>query len=307
MCANKYAIAIAKPFSQEAIGACIPTFPSPDSMKVTCLTRSIPVYIGVNGYGAVFLSPSSANDVTCVYATTATFSGTSAFMPSVEIAGEWVGSAPTTLPFNRTQLQTQVQSRIVSFGLRMQYTGTQLNMGGTIAGYFNPTHELIGTDNLNMTSIVNQTYASFESVDRRMNFQLQTCSVNAHETSFLPQTLNYAGSDLGSGYGTMRNTAIGVILISGTPGNSFNLEVVTHVEYAGVLANSMASPTHTDARGFELVQQAAGQLARAAANNRTDNWALMQSLMASAARELAPAVVERFAGRPMANVVRRLI
>lgn len=302
-CATKYALAIARPFAPAAAGACIPVFPSPDSQKICCIQRAVTLVVGTGGVGGAYLAPCVANNVANVVVTTAQYAGTDLALDSPEIPGDWSLGYPSSLPYGGSVLEPTdlgpagVRSRIVSFGVRVTYTGTQLDMGGQIAGFFDPSHNGVGqTVDWTLANMTTQPYVSYEAVDRRMNFQLQTASVDAHEVSFEPGNRLYSlnldgGNHDTSTYTGVRNDAIGVIMVVGKPGTTFNLEIVTHVEYVGAPCSSAVTPTHTDARGFEVVQQAAGQLARSTASNRNDNWQVMRGLISGALRDLAPVAI----------------
>jgi hypothetical protein len=303
-CASKYAVAVANPFHPDSEGACIPTFPSPDSQKVMCMQRTVTITIGTMGIGGAFIAPSVANDAPNIACTTAQYSATTLFMPGTEVAGDFSLSYPASLPYQYSELQvtagkSMVQSRMVSAGYRVRYTGTQLNMGGMVSGFIMPNHHSVAYDTstgpLTWThgDVTTRPFAVSRMVDRRMNAQWQTASVNAHETTFREFSYPYidednAGTTGSDPYASVRNCAIGVIVVTGEPGNTFNLEVCTHVEYIGQPCNSALTRTHTDARGFELVQQAAGQLARSEASSNGNAWSMMKRLLSHAASELMP-------------------
>lgn len=291
-CAMKYAKAIADPFSPESAGACIPTFPSPDSMKVKTMTRAVTIVVGSSGVGGAFLCTSAASDVPIAAVTTAQFSGSVLTMPAVAVTGDFAFAYPNA-PFTMSDfVSDSVEARQVSYGVKVGYTGTQLDMGGTIAGYFEPMHRTVAMDANNVQSISNLPYGSFENVDRRMNFRLQTASVDTHETIFEENVNPYCNNTETTSYDQVRQGACGVIVVYGKAGTTFNIEIVQHLEYIGRAVASSVTPTHTDSRGFEMVQQAAGQLATATASNRQSSWSVMQRLLTHAASELAPVAMQ---------------
>lgn len=293
-CAMKYARAIADPFS-DITGACVPTFPSPDSQKVKVVTRTATVVIGTAGVGGVFLAPSAYTDRPYAACTTAQYSGNTLDMPLTEIPGDWALIYPS-LPYTRAQSRASsehgVSTRIVAMGAKIKYTGTQLDMGGEVAAFFDSNHAGVNTG-VSMSEATRRPYASYEAVDRRMNLQIQTSCVNAHETTFSDSEYPYseAATSGATDYAAIKNAACGLIMIVGKPGNTFNLELAMHVEYVGNFAAAGLTSTHTDSRGFELVQQASGQLAAATANNRTSSWTVMQRLLRDAAAEVAPIAI----------------
>jgi hypothetical protein len=320
-CALKYARAIADPFHPDAVGACVPVFPSPDSQKVHSVQRSVTMVVGAGGVGGCFFSPSTASDSYNVAVTTAQYSATYLQMPTTEVVGDFGLASASSLPWASGYLQaaaeTGVQARLVSFGVKVTYTGTQVDMGGTIAGFFEPNHYPVAQEGdatpsaiaWNMSEITARPYAAYESVDRRMNFCLSTAAVSPSETDFdqevYPFCQRYVTSQ--SAYAGIQGNAIGLVMVVGKPGVTFNVEIVTHVEYTGAPANASLSRTHTDARGFEMVQQASGQLASATANNRRSGWAAMTGLLAEAARELAPVAISAIgAYNPAAGTLARI-
>lgn len=287
-CALKYARAIADPFSPASAGACVPTFPSPDSMKTRTLTRAVTVVVGTAGIGGAFLSSSCVSDAPIAAVTTAQYSGSNLVMPSSEVPGDFAYALPNA-PFAKADISGGgIRFRCVSYGIKISYSGTQLDMGGTIAGFFDPAHDVVGGLAHTVQTVSNLPYGSFENVDRRMNFRLQTAGVNAHETTFEDNFNPYCPNSQTTYYSMSRFGSIGAIVISGKPGTTFNLEIVQHIEYIGRPTAGAATPTHTDSRGFEMVQQAAGQLATATANNRRSSWDVMRELLAHAASEVAP-------------------
>lgn len=293
-CAMKYARAIADPFS-DITGACVPTFPSPDSQKVKVVTRTATVVIGTAGVGGVFIAPSAFSDRPYAAVTTAQYSGNTLDMPASEIPGDWALVYPS-LPYTRAQSRATsehgVSTRIVAIGAKIKYTGTQLDMGGEVAAFFDSNHASVNTG-VSMPEATRRPYASYEAIDRRMNLQIQTSCVNAHETTFSDNEYPYSDAATSgvSDYAAIKNAACGLIMIVGKPGNTFNLELAMHVEYVGNFAAAGLTSTHTDSRGFELVQQASGQLAAATANNRTSSWTVMQRLLRDAAAEVAPIAI----------------
>lgn len=311
-CATKYARAIAAPFSPDAFGACVPVFPSPDSQKLHSLRRAFNFSVGSSGVGGIFIAPCASNQQYNVVGTTSTYTGNTLALPAALDATVIAGQA-STLPYGNADFgagELGVRARIVSVGIRIKYVGTQLNMGGSIAGFFDPNHTTIGNNTYDLGDITNLPYASYESVDRRMNFALQTAAVSAHDVQFQDRGYCYSPS-ASVDYAGFKTAAIGAVIVTGEPGNVFELEMITHVEYIGAPASAALTKTHTDARGFEMVQQASGQLASETANNRQSTWAVMTRLLGQAARDLAPHVIgagvraarSRLAGpRPMLTI-----
>jgi hypothetical protein len=55
--------------------------------------------------------------------------------------------------------------------------------------------------------------------------------------------------------------------MTGPVGNTFEVELVEHIEYVGVATSAMVTPSHSDARGFQVVNTAA-QLVQQKATQR---------------------------------------
>lgn len=103
---------------------------------------------GTTGTGMIYCDPFNAiaNDHTCVwYSTSAyttnvfsanSFNAVSSSSNSEYVAGQ-VGTGPT-----------QLSARVVSAGLRIRYIGTELNRGGQIVCFHDPTHSTLNQRSL---------------------------------------------------------------------------------------------------------------------------------------------------------------
>lgn len=161
-CVIKYAIACMKPFSQAAVGACVPTFESPPS-TTSRGNLEFTASVGTNGYGFALVMPSLANDAPCVIYTTATFVGdTSQSLAILSQTGNnsiatslLPGLAYTTMSNLRyatanmlentysastTVAAPGVLGRLVGGGIRGQYDGTTLNQSGHWCCLRQPNH-----------------------------------------------------------------------------------------------------------------------------------------------------------------------
>lgn len=296
-CANHYALAVSNPFHPQAVGACIPTFPARRSQKVAAKTI-VNVAIGSAGYGWIAIAPTTVANSYCVYHTVSAFTGDSIVCNGV---GQVAIVALSGLPYLSTDVWTTgtihsaaVSGRIVSVGMRSVYTGTNLNMGGMQAAFSHPNHD----------SIVGWTYSTFTAQKECINLPVSrkplmiTCSaVDPEETTYLDSNMmnmmanseNDAKRQLYFPFsqGQKADPAWNVegapvmgIFYTGTPGNSFQVEIIEHVEYVGTPTNSSSTISHADIDGMSKVTNATGEswAIRGANPNITQQEAFASSL-----------------------------
>jgi len=145
-------MSIARPFSVEAQGACIPSMPAQDTHKVSGFVRGDGV-IGTGGIGWILITPSVANDAPTLFYTTSTYAATSIIpvgATSTVLATGVSTLAVNNLPYSAQLLTTQatndtqlLRGRVVSCGLSIQYTGTALNESGMVYLCRDPNHNNI--------------------------------------------------------------------------------------------------------------------------------------------------------------------
>jgi len=301
-CALKYARAIASPFSPEAIGACIPRNPARPSHKVTGRLR-FTVTAGTSGYWFLAVTPSTANDRFTAWHSTATFAGTSTVgttsattgVTSVSMAGIPYSSAALTDV--STAGNPLVSSRIVSMGVAVQYTGTALNLGGTIRSYVDPNHNnLFGQD----FSANSSTGVSISAVSRkRLVYELSAidsgeCEYPNGEYGSFTFSNVYPFSQGKSLNATDANHGGAPLLIDGNtvPGNTFMVDIVMHAEYIGMSASASLTVSHADAIGYETVAAASAMVTPLrAANPDASSEALMSAALRSVAESLRPVAI----------------
>lgn len=299
-CASKYALAIADPFNPRAIGACVPTHPSVPSQKLVARTRAIEIVVGTGGVGGAFISPCVANDDYIVAASTSSYSSSTwRVVDGWAALGSYSITEMSSLPYahddvNSVNAFTGVRSRLVSCGVRVEYVGTMLNMGGQICGFFDPDHNPVAEvaassyPQWDVATITQRPYAELEAVRSNMNFEISTFAANPEDTTYQMGSYPYATAYSSS----LATTACGVIVVTGEPGNRFRMELVEHIEYIGTPASSGLSPSHADSKGFEIVSQAAGQLALRTASTSARPAVEMPKLIKEAVKSLAPVAAD---------------
>jgi hypothetical protein len=217
--------------------------------------------------------------------------------------------------------------RIVSAGLRAQYTGTTMNESGLYYCYHDPAHgSLAGCTTANIGAFGD---ANVEGIsrspcsvvvhgvnDQEMNFSAASGEEN-NTSQFISECLtlfpysngnNFWSSAYGSvlGYqvgGPAASVAagtyvmpigvpIGVIGITGVPGQTVHFEYIQHMEIQGTVAASALTATEADSEGAALVRTAALTLPAAKlAEPRKSSWNLMYSALGSLWNAAKPYVV----------------
>jgi len=221
--------------------------------------------------------PTIANDSPAVYfsqpsyvgSTFATTSGSSNFVNSPFTASMFGNSA------------SLLQMRTVAFGIRVRYTGTELNLGGRVVTVEQPNHETL--DGLTIGSTL--SFAGVESLGADRDWKVVTSTpINAEHQ----YTESHAP--------TNRNCDIGCIF-DGVAGNTFEYECFHIAELIGQAVASQARERHTHDGLLSAVASRArkvtGQAASTIVNNgiaSVRNKAL--SILSDAAKAALPAIAD---------------
>lgn len=249
--------------------------------------------------------PTLSNGAPVAYYSTSAFAGNGSTLLAVATVGLASVSMPN-LPYTTAQLigtsgstsvSPAVAGRIVSCSVKGQYTGTVLNASGLYYSLCTPDHE-----NINGLSMSDFAETSIKAVKPGNFVEVVAAGQSDAEVSYSNnQSLSTLESELlclypfcnGNAFNTS-DTDIGApimkIVINGVAGQTMFFEIVTHAEYVGYLTSGRITPSHTDSRGFEIVQQAAASIPMRKLGNPT---AAVKDLMIAgihdAARALAPA------------------
>jgi len=340
-CTLKYALALSDPFSPSARGACIPIGGSP-SQKIHSFIR-FDVVIGTTGTAIVYVMPSLANDMPSIIYTTSTYGGTlPIYTTSGTIGASGVNSALNTGltygfhngPYTANQTIGETASglgttngRIVSVGLRAQYTGTTLNESGLYYCYHDPGHSsLAGISYFQIGAFGD---ANVEGISRKpcmltvhgvndseLNFSSQASpeaaianTIGATQAQTLYPYSNgdyifansYTGAPVNVGayvpvslgtVGAPVGVPIAVIGITGVAGQSVHLEYIQHMEFQGLAAASALTSTESDPPGAAMVRTAALALpASKLAQPDKSSWDLMYAGLGALWNAAKPYVV----------------
>lgn len=281
-CAYKYGVAICDPFNPKALGACIPRAPALPSQKIELFTRfSISLPASATN-GALWVTPSLANDSYLAYYTSGTatdFTGQAGYLTQSNISASKINTVKfSSAPYTTAQLQSNpnvVCGRIVSVGVMIEAATPTLYLGGSTVGYASPTHDDVSE--LSYSDILGQDSAMYFPTTRR-KYQLFTSCIDQNEWDYPG---NNAGLRAIAPYSNATQagaTASSAISISSIPqgappmciqfsqsaadvGQVFNVTIIEHVEYSGKLTAFLHTPTHADVTGAEAISAAAAQVA----------------------------------------------
>jgi hypothetical protein len=140
-CSRDYARALTNPFTGPL--ACVPISPTVLSRKLRVFAKG-EFRTGTLGVGFIVADPyaSAANTISSVNSSIATYTGlTIGNLGAVGTVGTSSNSDYADASFGNGA--SKAQYRVVSAGLRVRYIGTNLNMGGTIIAFVDPTSTTI--------------------------------------------------------------------------------------------------------------------------------------------------------------------
>jgi hypothetical protein len=101
---------------------------------------------GVGNFGYILGRPAAANDVVAAYFTGSAYAGTTFSTTTGGGVFSINGNSPYTASDYTSEL---VQSRVVSFGMRIRYTGRSFDQGGIIRVLEEPDHNNLAGDGFN--------------------------------------------------------------------------------------------------------------------------------------------------------------
>lgn len=289
-CAAKYAIATLTPFSNGARGACVPRSPNYPSQKVS--VRTVTSFNILPQYrGAIFITPNLVNDMPIAYATNIISSTFYSGDPGIFSAANtlnpgWNRVYQSTAPYTATQIgwgynreRSLIDGRIVSVGVRITCTTPLLQRGGTVVSLVSPRHANIS--GYSYATMSSQTYARMAAVGNQP-FELVVSAVSDAETEF---TEALEGTDVTYGLYPFSGGATGFAAtfdsaptgsqftdtinsyVVGAPiaafmidpagqSQSYNVEIISHMEYAGPGCQGLVTPNEGDMVNFNKIQQA---------------------------------------------------
>jgi len=299
-CLKKWFDCVTKPFSQNAQGACIPSGANMDSNRYFGYLRG-DCYIGTKGIGFIALSPSPFNDAFQVFVTNSEFAtNTASICFGNALAAGVTGlkipnmrfSASSVVASQSTQIDMPLQARIVGGGVKVYYTGTELNKSGLMSMYTNPGHNCAlytpsiaanaGTQSSSTLGAFQETaivpvsrepyeYPIFPQLDQELDYyKFQGGSVGqptaythfVYPWSSGQQAQNTVPNVLSAGVvnDTGGNVVVGscttLLFFSGIEGQTIHFEIGLHCEAIGDLTEGMRAPADSDPMGVDALMAA---------------------------------------------------
>jgi hypothetical protein len=255
------------------------------------------IMIGTNKVGMLILAPSPYNDVDQMWVTTAAFTGNDATwvtnvntlapgFTAIKVINNRF-SANSVLGSANTQRDMPLQARLVGGGVKVYYTGTELNKSGLMSLYTNPSHQnatynASGATSTNSLGAYQETlicpvtrepkeYPLTPLVTNELeyfSFPLAAVGVQAAMTNYAypwnsSQTVNGVGlyavpSGLASL--TYAGSATTIIMVTGVPGESVHFEYAMHCEAIGDLTEGQRLPADSDPMGVDAMMAALSRL-----------------------------------------------
>jgi len=245
-CTKHYLASLLDPTSDSSRGACVPSGYPIASQKVRQFMRGS-VGAGTTGVGYVQWTPSWANDVQQVFATTNTSVGTlgtvfTAFTNPMLAAN----GTMTTLPYNSAQCTSSfLDSRLVSGCLRVRYTGTEDTRGGIFSLLEEPDHNGLGP-------ITPSQMLSYENCQR-----IRPSGDGEWATVCWSGPCRQSEVDYSNLAGIPGGKVIAILIESanGLANASYEWECWINIEYVGSIPTGKTE-SHVDPSGFSKVTSA---------------------------------------------------
>ncbi len=251
-CAQAYAKALVDPFGPTDEAPCIPDTLVLPSYKFSTTVRGVAT-AGTAGFGYVSFDPWLAvhNGATVAGAftnapvrfTQSAFAG-AFFDPASIPAGTGVLASNSQITVAAMQSTTATRDyRLVGAGVRIRYTGTELNRGGRLVLYRNRSNQpSIGLNTI-ATALLDNYYSS-EDVDR--DWATVTYSPSrADDITYQKYIDPIVSSTVGY--------PIFMIMFESTAGNQFEFECIAHYEMIAGSVGIPVTPSHSDPIGMGAV------------------------------------------------------
>lgn len=276
-CLKQWFTCLTDPFSPAAAGSCIPSGGNHSSARNFGFTR-FDITVGSAGYALVAIAPTPSNNSACLFYSTAAWAGASTQLLTANNTLV-VGLTTLSIPSNRysyAQLGSAVlnpyaTARLVGGGFRVQYTGTNLNLGGLMYIYTSPTHASSVDDPVSSTAYDAAELGGFQEciikpvtrepqefplsplIERELEYA--TAAISHLHTYPWANGTSINGFTYSSGAGNIGNPTTS-ILITGVPGETFHFEYGMHVESVGPLTQGQRKPAESDPIGVDALMAA---------------------------------------------------
>jgi hypothetical protein len=261
-CSVKYAHALAQPYDSKAVGACIPDLITLPTQKLMTRANGF-MSVGTVGFGFIAVNPwlmvangnstnASGSNAPIVYSNATYASTATPAFPFTNVWGAGVNTAASNSPYTPLQFvgappQVGFTYRLVGCGVRIRYTGTELNRGGRVTIYRTQSNLPVPT-----TFVMNANAALALNT-----YHTAAVLRDWHSISYFPSRQEDLSFSQFVDPTTPPNVdrRIMFIFIDGAqPGNSFEFEVISHFELqADLVMLPNKTPSHADPVGMGAV------------------------------------------------------
>lgn len=238
--------------------------------------------------GFIGIAPTTCNDLASIYYSSTAYTGSSLSVGAtgVTVQNNTANPYVHTLFIPSNVSKDALSSRIVSVGLRIRYTGTELNKGGLIYGLVLPNHgNLHATTPTDMsawrecirrpvtrawTTIVASAIDTDEGDYPDVSELLAINTTNSLNEAVIKSLYPFSS---GNAVSTANPNLGGIpmaFMITSTEANSFEFEVITHMEIIGSLVQNSVTPSHADAIGLSKIIEVKGMADINAASNTSN-------------------------------------
>jgi hypothetical protein len=231
---GKYALSLMYPTHRAKPIVGVPMFPTLPSQKVRSFVN-VSAAIGTQGVGYLAVTPTLCNDTDNYVFTTAAYTGDGELDTGSGQIGVTSGSM-VNAPYSDAQIAVgapTLQGRLVSCGVKVSYTGTQLNMGGTYYAYTEPVQGALASNGGTLT------YVDLATRKGCIIRPITRGSIGLAELPVDEDQLSY-GADCFP-WNTQFNSSM-VIVFIGTARNTFDVQITVDMEFMGTTVEGVSTP-----------------------------------------------------------------
>lgn len=262
-CASQYQAALSDPFSNLALGACLPRFPALRSQKLAILSKFL-VSTNAEGNGFLHIIPTLANDSICAHFSTSSWTGDSNSV-NISVATAGTETAQVNSPYSSAQLVAEgigsCRGRILSVGARITPVTSVSNLGGLITMYVDPDHSDVNA--ISGSNTASRPTASTMRVGPKGTV-VQIAGIREEEFEYTPNSGSsidilypFSSSEYSSVDTTVGNAVCKVAFYAGESTQTYWVELIEHCEFIGPLTAGSGTMSHVDPNGFAAVNAAA--------------------------------------------------
>jgi len=280
-CCRTFLKAAVDPFNCTGMDVFLPVGQAIGSQRVQAFMRVL-VTIGTAGVGFIGVVPTVSSGSNCIWYTNASYAGTT-FVPYTDVASPIlstgvVASTLSNLPYGQSVIwpsdagesygTAPLNCNCVAWGLSVMNASAEVNLGGTITAYSDPTRtSLYGASQADIS-----TFAAAQVVlGSRQRVYLTMYPLEENEFEFSPDARNQSGGTVNIMYpqtvtlGTPACTSTAVpaisnlIMFTGIPGSQYLCHIVAFNEYYGKQTQTVNKNKVSDPQGMAKVVDILGR------------------------------------------------